>query len=252
MCHNSCIDFGRDSIKEEEIRSKSVIEIGSHNINGTLRHIIEGFKPGLYIGVDINFGPGVDQICLAEDITKKFGYNRFDVLICTELLEHVKNWQDVVHSIKNVIKPNGVLFLTTRSKGIRYHGFPFDFWRYELSDMEFIFSDFTIEILKADPEVPGVFLKASKPINFVEKQPNKHKLYSIIQGRRSSVAKNNLYWLIVGLILWKIFGRSKHFNGIMHYTTHPFAVPFLIRKKCIESVSKILSSVNFRSCDKLR
>jgi len=194
MCIKSCIDFGKEALKEKDIRGKSVIEVGSCDINGSLRPIAEAFGPSYYVGVDIQIGRGVDQICKAEDLISKFGYNKFDILICTELLEHVLNWKKVMHNMKHVLKPNGKLLITTRSKGFRYHGYPYDFWRYEISDMQFIFSDFDIEIIKNDPQEPGVFLMARKPYMFCENKLNNYKIYSIIQRKKSSIVVNNIYW----------------------------------------------------------
>ncbi|HBG78406.1 MAG TPA: methyltransferase type 11 [Phycisphaerales bacterium] len=229
MCNISCIDFGKACIKKEEVKGKAVIEIGSYNVNGSLRSIIEALEPDSYIGIDIESGPGVDQICEAEDITKTFGYNRFDMVICTEVLEHVKNWQSVIHNIKSVIKPGGILLITTRSRGFVYHGFPADFWRYEKSDMEFIFSDFDIEALESDPIDPGVFFKARKPVNFIENKLENYKLYSIIQGRRTLTATPSIYWSVVGFPIWKLFGRTKYSRKIIHYITHPSDIPRMMQ-----------------------
>jgi len=187
MCHNSCIEFGKAQLKEEYVRGKSIIEVGSFDFNGSLRSIAEAFNPSLYVGVDIQSGPGVDQICKAEDLISKMGVNKFDVLICTELLEHVKNWKKVIHNCKHIVKPGGIVLITTRSKGYRYHGGPFDFWRYQMSDMEFIFRDFDIEVLEKDNQLPGVFLVARKPECFVELNPRGLKLFSITLNKRCSI-----------------------------------------------------------------
>ncbi|MBI3813157.1 MAG: hypothetical protein HY279_01640 [Nitrospinae bacterium] len=68
MCDKDCIDFGKKYLKEEDIRGKEVIEVGSIDINGSLRYAIEIFKPAKYIGVDIQKGHGVDQICDAQEL----------------------------------------------------------------------------------------------------------------------------------------------------------------------------------------
>jgi len=194
MCNQNCIEFGKTVLKEKDIRGKSVIEVGSYDVNGSLRPIAEAFGPSCYVGVDIQMGPRVDQICKAEDLITKFGYNRFDMLISAELLEHVKNWKKVIHNLKHVIKPDGKLLITTRSKGFVYHGFPYDFWRYEISDIKFIFSDFDIEVIENDPGKYGVFLLARKPRTFIENRLNNYKLYSIIQNKRSSIIATGIYW----------------------------------------------------------
>jgi len=195
LCSQNCIDFGKENLKEKDIRGKSVIEVGSYDVNGSLRPIAEAFGPGYYVGVDIQMGPGVDQICKAEDLISKFGRNKFDVLICTELLEHVRNWKKVIHNIKQVIKPDGVVLITTRSKGFGYHGYPFDFWRYETSDMQHIFSDFNIKLVEKDSEAPGILFMARKPHTFAKNRLTNYKLYSIIQNKRSSIIITSIYWL---------------------------------------------------------
>jgi len=53
MCHVSCIVFGVKNLTKKEINNKKVIEVGSYDVNGSLRPIIELFKPKEYIGVDI-------------------------------------------------------------------------------------------------------------------------------------------------------------------------------------------------------
>ena len=184
MCHPSCIEFVRANLARNEVEGKSVLEVGSLNVNGSVRAIVEGLGPCSYIGVDIQAGPGVDDICNANDIASHFGERQFDLLISTELLEHVRDWKKVISNFKNVLRPGGLLFITTRSKGFGYHGFPFDYWRFELSDMRDIFSDCVVELIVNDPIVPGVFLKARKPEVFLENNAEALSVFTIITGKR--------------------------------------------------------------------
>lgn len=190
MCHLSCITFGLKNIKREEIASKRILEIGSCYINGSLRPIIENLDPIEYIGVDMEKGPGVDLVMGAEELIEKFGKNYFDVVISTELLEHVKNWQEVISNIKNVCKPNGIILVTTRSYGFPYHPFPEDYWRYEAEDMKQIFSDCEIIKLEKDNQAPGVFVKLKKPAQFVENDLNQYYLYNIFFDQKINSIKN--------------------------------------------------------------
>lgn len=168
----------------EEIKGKDVIEVGSRDVNGSLRSVIKAWGAKQYIGVDIMNGPGVDTVCDAESLVRRFGPETFDIVISTEMVEHVKNWREAISNIKQVCKPRGIVLLTTRSKGYGYHGYPFDFWRYEPEDMKQIFSDFEITTLERDSEAPGVFLKARKPENFHEADLSNYGLYSILQNRK--------------------------------------------------------------------
>lgn len=76
------------------------------------------------------------------------------------------------------------MLITTRSYGFPDHGYPADFWRFELSDMQSIFSDCAILALEKDSESPGVFVKVKKPQEFVARSLEAHELYSVVVHRR--------------------------------------------------------------------
>jgi len=194
MCSETCIDFVRTSLKKADIKEKSIIEVGAMDVNGSVRSIVELLNPSGYVGTDVRTGPGVDRICRAENLANRFGHNSFDALICTEVLEHVRDWRKVINNFKRIIKPGGILLITARSRGFPYHGYPFDFWRYEISDIRRVFSDFDICVLKEDSRNPGVFLLARKPPAFNENRLDKYSLYSIFLNRKASIRVASIYW----------------------------------------------------------
>jgi SAM-dependent methyltransferase len=185
--HISVLEFFIENTQKEEFENKRILEVGSKYVNGSVRPLIEKFfNPKEYIGVDIEKGKFVDVVCDAENLVDYFGRETFDVVISTELLEHVKDWRKVINNMKEVLKPNGYIYITTRSKGFPYHGYPYDFWRYEVEDMKEIFKDFEIIKLEKDPEAHGVFLKARKPKNYTGPiDLSGICLYSIILGKRT-------------------------------------------------------------------
>jgi SAM-dependent methyltransferase len=162
-----------------------VIEIGSRDVNGSLRQIVEQYGPQEYVGVDIDEGPGVDVICDVSELAERFGKESFDVVLSTEMIEHVRDWRGAISQFKNILRPNGMLLVTTRSKGFPYHDYPSDFWRFEIEDMKDIFSDMVVEAVEPDTSEPGVFVKANKPEGFKEKDLGGYALYSIITDRKS-------------------------------------------------------------------
>lgn len=184
MCNRKCIEFVQDTITATEVYQKSVLEVGSQDVNGSVRPSVEKLFPSEYIGVDIEPGSRVDLVCDAVDLVRMFGAERFDVALSTEMVEHVPDWRSVMSNFKRVLKPGGVLLITTRSVGFPYHGYPHDYWRYGVGDMQAIFADMDILALMPDPYEAGVFLKAKKPLLFEEKDLSGYALYSINELKR--------------------------------------------------------------------
>jgi len=164
MCHASCLDFGKKHLTEDICKGKRVLEAGAKNINGSLRQHIESLKPLSYIGTDIEIGPGVDHLCSALSLSTLYPENSFDLVVCTETLEHIYNWASAIDNLKYVCKATGHILLTTRSPGFPKHGYPTDFWRFTKQDMTYIFSNFIDVTIENDPQRPGVFVFACKPI----------------------------------------------------------------------------------------
>ncbi len=186
MANVSGMMFCVCNILPAEIGGKSILEVGSANINGSIRPYIGLHAPASYVGVDIEAGEGVDLVCMGEELVTQFGENRFDLVVATELLEHVENWKAVISNMKRVCKTDGCIVITTRSKGFPFHAYPHDYWRFEMDDMREIFADMQIEKLISDPEVatPGVFIKLRKPADFSERTLDELSLYSMPLGRK--------------------------------------------------------------------
>ena len=183
--HVAVLDFFLRNVDCSEFNAKRVLEVGSRFVNGSVRPLIERFcRPREYVGIDIEAGKYVDIVLPAERLVDHFGPESFDVVISTEVLEHVFDWRLVINNMKAVLRRGGYIYVTTRSKGFPYHAYPYDFWRYETSDMIRIFKDFEIIRLETDWEAPGVFLKARKPINWRPIDLNNIELYSIVLGKR--------------------------------------------------------------------
>lgn len=160
--HESILSFLRKNLSKGEVHGRSVIEVGSYDVNGSPRSVIQPLGPLRYLGVDIGPGPGVDEVCAAAEVPQRFG--TFDIVISTEMLEHVRDWKLVVAALKQAVVSEGILIVTTRSTGFPYHGYPEDHWRFSLGDFRMIFADFEIAALESDHQAPGVLLKAKKPL----------------------------------------------------------------------------------------
>jgi SAM-dependent methyltransferase len=184
MCGIDVIEFFINNIRIEEFKGKRILEVGSKYVNGSVRPLIERFcYQKEYVGVDIEAGKFVDIVLPAEKLVEYFGSKSFDVVISTELLEHIQDWRLIISNMKDVLKHGGYIYITTRSYGFPYHAYPYDFWRYEIEDMKRIFSDFNI--IKLIKKVHGIFLKAKKPYFDSHIDLSNIALYSMIIGRRT-------------------------------------------------------------------
>ncbi|MFH1045759.1 MAG: methyltransferase domain-containing protein [Candidatus Omnitrophota bacterium] len=191
MCNANCIIFGVHNLNSEEIKGKRVIEVGSYDVNGSLRSVIERSNPGEYVGIDVVAGPGVDVVCPVEGLVQRFGKESFDLVLSTCTLEHIRYWKKAVSNIKNICKANGIILLIVPSQW-DYHEYPFDFWRYHKEDIKDIFSDCNILLLEEDAKFPSlVYAKIRKPQQFKEKDLSDYKLYSIIDRAKVKEIEEN-------------------------------------------------------------
>ena len=80
-----------------------------------------------YTSLDVLDTPIVDIVCNAEEM--QLDDCCFDLVLCTQVLEHVQNPQRVVDECYRVLKPGGLLIATAPSI-FPEHGYPGDFWRF--------------------------------------------------------------------------------------------------------------------------
>lgn len=164
--HDSVMKYLYRTVQRNEVEGKTVLEVGSYNVNGTPRHAFGQHNPKQYLGIDQGPGPCVDRVMDASNLVTELGKDSFDIVVSTEMLEHAQDWRTAVSNLKAVTKPGGLLFVTTRGPGFPYHGFPHDHWRFTIEDFKRIFADMEILDLSPDLQFPGVFIKCRKPVNF--------------------------------------------------------------------------------------
>lgn len=184
MCSRTCLAFVRSCLTREEVSGKSILEVGSMDVNGSARPYLESLNSASYLGVDIADGPSVDVLCDAGELADQFGPQSFDVVVSTEMVEHVRDWRTAFHQMKLVLHAGGMLLITTRSPGFKVHGYPFDYWRYTVDDMREILGDFDDLHIEEDSIAPGVFITARKPADWVPRDLSGLALYSVATRSR--------------------------------------------------------------------
>jgi len=89
-----------------------------------------------YIGVDAVEGPYVDHVIAAEKLP--FEDESFDLVLCTQVLEHVNDPTAVLSEIRRVLRPGGGALISTHGVFL-YHPDPpesdRDYWRWTHSGL---------------------------------------------------------------------------------------------------------------------
>lgn len=94
-----------------------VLEIGSLDINGTIRSRFVGCD---YTGIDVAEGPGVDVVCQGQDYAGPDA--AFDTVISCEVMEHNPHWVETFRNMARLCRPGGLVVMTCASWGRREHG----------------------------------------------------------------------------------------------------------------------------------
>lgn len=105
------------SFMPDAFNSKKVLEIGSLNINGSVRQF---FKDCQYIGIDVGAGPGVDIVCPGQEYNAPD--NTFDTLISCECFEHNPFWVETFDNMIRMCVSGGLIIMTCATTGRPEHG----------------------------------------------------------------------------------------------------------------------------------
>jgi hypothetical protein len=96
---------------------KSVLEVGSLNVNGTLRDF---FTECRYIGIDVSPGNEVDVVCEGQNYNAP--NNTYDVVSSAECFEHNPYWFETFQNMIRLCKDGGLVFFTCATDGRPEHG----------------------------------------------------------------------------------------------------------------------------------
>jgi hypothetical protein len=98
-------------------KERSVIEIGSLNLNGSVRELFEGCS---YLGLDVGEGRDVDLVCHGENYGG--AASGTDVVISCEAMEHNPQWKKTWLNTLRLVKEDGLVVMTCATPGRRQHG----------------------------------------------------------------------------------------------------------------------------------
>jgi len=127
MAHKEQKNFCKSVKKKYKsyFRNSYVLDVGSLDINGNNRYL---FSKCNYTGIDIIEGKNVDIVESCKDFLSNFSpsrytaFKKYDIIICTEMLEHDKTWKESLQSMYNAVRYNGLLLITCAGNGRKEHG----------------------------------------------------------------------------------------------------------------------------------
>lgn len=124
---NNCKSFfDTYSTSLSSLSEVHVVEIGSQDVNGSLRAVCpKNFK---YTGLDFQKAKGVD-IVLDDPYKLPFEENSVDIILSSSCFEHSEMFWLVYLEVIRVLKPGGLFYLNAPSSG-SFHRFPVDCWRF--------------------------------------------------------------------------------------------------------------------------
>jgi len=119
MAHDAQAEyFNRVKAKyPDNFRWKNVIEIGSLDINGSVRHMFEYCN---FVGFDLGPGPGVDYSIQGQEVA--YPDDSFDTAISAECFEHNPYWKECFLNMVRMTKPGGLVTFTCAGEGRPEHG----------------------------------------------------------------------------------------------------------------------------------
>jgi SAM-dependent methyltransferase len=120
------LDFARAAAADFGIRPTRVLEIGSLDVNGSVRSVFPGVP---WVGIDRVAGRGVDVVMDGRESVHHYGHGAFDLVVCCEALEHDPRPWEVWRLFPRLLRPGGFLLVSTPTFGFGYHGYPKDYWR---------------------------------------------------------------------------------------------------------------------------
>ena len=95
---------------------KSALELGAYDVNGNCRILFPSVTA--WWGVDRRPGPNVDEVADAETWRTK---KKFDLVLCTEVLEHATHPEAIVDTAYRALREGGHFVMTCATAGRAPH-----------------------------------------------------------------------------------------------------------------------------------
>lgn len=138
----------QDVLRKYISEQNTVFDIGCGNkpFENYIRTLIKNNSPYMYIGSDVvqSSDNKVDIVCDATYIP--VSSSSYDVVICTQVIEHIFDHIKVFKEANRVLKPQG-LFIVSSNFIWKIHEEPYDFYRFTKYSFRSLLEESGFEIL---------------------------------------------------------------------------------------------------------
>ena len=124
----NCKKFVEKYLKDKFDKKLNILDVGSLNVNGTLKSLFAAHTGWKYTGMDISAGKNVDVV-LKNAYKYPFDNSCFDVVVSTTVFEHDPMFWISFFEMARVVKNKGYIYICTPSAG-PVHEYPLDCWRF--------------------------------------------------------------------------------------------------------------------------
>lgn len=133
------------------------------------KYLFEGFIEK-YTGVDVGSNPLAD-ILIEPGQKLNFEDSSFDFVLSSQVLEHVKDVDDYMNECLRVLKPGGILLLSTHGTW-QFHASPYDYNRWTCMGLQYLLERTGFEVIEYKPILGQLAVTSQLRLSFFDSFAN--------------------------------------------------------------------------------
>lgn len=138
-------------LREQNRRDLTIVDVGGHE--KPYAAIFAGVA-SRHISIDLSHRD-TDVCAIGEAIP--FPSDSVDLVLCTQVLEHVEWPPTIIGEIRRILKPGGTAFISVPAV-FPLHGGPYDNWRFMAGGLKVLLRDFTsVRVIAEGGTLSGFF-----------------------------------------------------------------------------------------------
>ncbi len=137
-----------------------------------------------YFGIDVSMVPNTDGI-ISDSGKFNMPESNFDIVLSTQVLEHVEYVQNYLSECRNSLKDNGYIILSTHGHWI-YHPDPSDYWRWTSDGLKKIVEESGFEVVKFN----GVLCVSAFCMQVIQDKLNGRLKWKYLRAVNNSLFQN--------------------------------------------------------------